>query len=310
MARSAGTPRRRTAGLLAEDGRRGDHDRGHALDPGRVRRRRRHRCLAVGDGWWRVPRGARRNGRHELPLLGGLRHPGGLDGSLAQGPGHHGQSDLHREPRRDPGQDQGRRRRSRLRHHHLLPGVHAALHRARHPHPARREQAPQPLRALPVLGIRRRELLDQSGRRAHRRAVDVGIDRTDLQLGRGRRDELLVRPPRSQPLRQGGDRRRPGRQLQPLLQDPRPEVQRGAEGSARRHRGPDVAVRGAGSGRLAVVRRHDVEARVGRRGGLLPRMGGDEHVRGRPGRRHDRDEHPGGGQPQLLRLVRDPADGA
>ncbi len=102
-------------------------------------------------------------------------------------------ADLHRQPRRDPGQDQGRRRRGRLRPHHLLPGVHAALHPARDPHAARREQAPQPRRAVPVLGLGREELLDQPRRRAHRRAVDVGLDRPHLRLGEDRRDELVDR---------------------------------------------------------------------------------------------------------------------
>ena len=40
--------------------------------------------------------------------------------------------DVHREPRRHPGEDQGRRRR--VRPDHVLPGLQAALHRARDPH--------------------------------------------------------------------------------------------------------------------------------------------------------------------------------
>ena len=173
----------------------------------------------------------------------------------------HGQGDLHRQPRRDPGQAQGLRRRRRLRHHHLLPGLQAALSGARHHRAARRAEAAQPEEPLPLLREQGGQLLDRSRRHAHRHSVDLGLDRDHLGHAAGQEDaDVVVRParagvqgPRDAARRSGGlvdaGFARPG--LRPL---------RGEEGRRR-------------EGRSTCCRRSSPRATASRRPSATPRRG-------------------------------------
>ncbi len=195
-----------------------------------------------------------------LPVLGGLRHPGSAEG-LARRERGRGQRHVHRQPRRDPGQDQGGR--WLLRRHHLLPGLQAALPGARDSLPDRHGEDPEPDRAVPVLPVGRRKLLDRPRRHAHRRAVDVGLDRP--HLGRRhppRRALLLERPAR--PEVQGQDRaaRRSGRLVHARLARPRLRPVGRDRGTAPGHRRPAHADRPAGEEHRALVRRPDDAARL------------------------------------------------
>ena len=96
-----------------------------------------------------------------------------------------GQGDLHRQPRRDPGQAEGGRR-LRLRHHHVLPGLQAALHGARHP--ASRSTTTRSrtsMNLFPYFASGRQQLLGR--RRRHATGVpwtwgSIGITYDDAEL--------------------------------------------------------------------------------------------------------------------------------
>ena len=138
--------RHRTAGVLAQSGHHGGHGRRDAVHPRRVRRRRRHRRVARRDrSAVRITRGARRVG-HARTTSRGRATTSPVDSMKAwrKDNGVEVNPTYIAQPRRHPGEDQGGRQRGRLRPDHVLPGLHAALHRARHPHAARREQAPEP----------------------------------------------------------------------------------------------------------------------------------------------------------------------
>ena len=132
---------------------------------------------------------------------------------VAQGQRRQAQADLHRDPRRHPGQDPGAPRWQGLRHHHLLPGLQAALRPAQDPHAAGREEDPEHQGDAAVLQEQLPRLLGQE-RRAHRGADVLGRARPRLRLeGDAHGAELLRHPLHEEAEGRGHRRRRPGRRL-------------------------------------------------------------------------------------------------
>ena len=153
-----------------------------------------------------------RGGRHaRLHVVAGLRQPEVAE-PVAQGQQRQAQADLHRDARRHPGQDPGAPRRQGLRHHHLLPGLQAALRRAQDPGADGREEAPQPQGDAAVLPQQLPRLLGQE-RRPHGGADVLGRARTRLRLEGHRRPDVVRDAVREVDEGQGHDRRRSGRRL-------------------------------------------------------------------------------------------------
>ena len=116
----------------------GGHGGRDAFHPRRVRQRRTCRTgrIAHRPDRLRSRRLSQRSAgqRHaRLLLVGGLRLPRQGHQDLAQGQRRHAQLQLHREPRRHPGEAEGQQQLRGLRPDHVLPGVQAALHGARDP---------------------------------------------------------------------------------------------------------------------------------------------------------------------------------
>ena len=229
-----GAPWRRTTGLLAQDGRRGHHDRGHALDPGRVRGRRRHRRIARRDGAARHPRRPTRRA-HELPLLGGLRHPGRLDGT----PG--GRTRASRSTPPTSRTTTRSRRRSRAVATRPATTSSPTTRATCRSTPSSRSSPRSTRASSPTCpGCSRSGRPTSSNFWINPAGERIGVPWTwgsiGLTYNSAEVDEMSSWYDLLDPSLAGkvGDRRRPGGQLQPLLQDPRPQVQRGAEGPARR----------------------------------------------------------------------------
>ena len=91
-------------------------------------------------------RGAARERPARLPVLGGVRRPGRGDGGVEGRERGRDPGELHRQPRRHPGQDRLGWRGGR-RPDHVLPGLQAPLQRARHPPRDRRGEDAEPRRA-------------------------------------------------------------------------------------------------------------------------------------------------------------------
>ena len=168
-----------------------------------TRGRPRPRPVRAGQG----PAGQRACG---LPVVGGLRHPRsaqGLEDRRTTSPSR---------PPTSPTTTRSRpssrpAARARLRHHHLLPGLQAALPGARHHRAAGRAEAAQPEEPVPLLREQGGELLDRSRRHAHGGSVDVGLDRDHDRHAAGQVDaHVVVRPARARVQGPRGAARRSG----------------------------------------------------------------------------------------------------
>ena len=233
----------------------------------------------------------------------------GRDASVAGRARRRVQVDVHREPRRHPGED--RRRRWLLRPDHLLPGLQAALSRSSGS--SRRSTSRRSRTSTNEFPYFKSDVgnfwIDADGTwtGVPWTLGSIGITWDDEALPGGL--NVLVRPPRSEVREQDRPSRRPGGLLHARSAHPRVRPGEGDAGPEDRDRRPADADREAGEERCALLRGHDHPARERRHRRLLAGLGGDEQLR--RGRRQDdrQDDRPEGGQLLVLRPLRDPDDG-